>query len=531
MARVILDWDTKYKKAIIISDFLEVIRSNFSIPNENKSIMKRQGRPTWHMSDFISPITNTGRFELGLYFEIINFLKSSSVDYEIITTQPLQDQLIQTYSWCKNYSIVPLSLPLRPYQETAIKKAIHMGYGNSIIATAGGKTLIMASLIETIRKYESKPFTTLLILPSNLVLQTYKEFLNYGLNAKDLSMWNGENEFSKSPIILVSAETIKSCLSTFRQLNPYSQLKWNNIKKPEHNSYDEYIKWFGKNEKERKKNWLNKRKQILKELSDVNLIVVDEVHGLRKNNVINNALNFFETPHKFGFTGTLPDNLIDQWNIIGNIGPILININSYELRKNKYVAQLKTQILNLHYKNPPRFRLDLTDTDKAYQEECLFLYHNEYRNKIISHISTKFEKNVLIIVDKIDHGETIKKILTEQTNKDVYFVRGSTDMEERERIKELMELNDNVICIAMSRIFAVGINIKNLHYVIFAQGGKAKVTIIQSIGRGLRLHETKECLILIDIADDTHYGSKHLIERLSYYQEENIEYEIKELYE
>jgi superfamily II DNA or RNA helicase len=93
-----------------------------------------------------------------------------------------------------------------------------------------------------------------------------------------------------------------------------------------------------------------------------------------------------------------------------------------------------------------------------------------------------------------------------------------------------MEIDDNIICIAMSRIFAVGINIKNLHYVIFAQGGKAKVTLIQSIGRGLRLHDQKECLVIIDIADTTHYGEKHLIERLTYYKEEQIEYETKELF-
>ena len=94
-----------------------------------------------------------------------------------------------------------------------------------------------------------------------------------------------------------------------------------------------------------------------------------------------------------------------------------------------------------------------------------------------------------------------------------------------------MEKENNIVCIAMSRIFAVGINIKNLHNVVFAQGGKAKVTLIQSIGRGLRLHDDKECLVIIDIADTTHYGEKHLEDRLTYYKDEQIEYETKELFE
>ena len=531
MPRVILDWDPKYKKAVVVSEFLETIRGRFSIPNEGKAIMKNQGKPTFHMADFLSPITNTGRFGLGLYFEILNFLKASDIDYDIMTTTPLQDQLIQTYPWNSSYEIVPLSLPLRPYQDRAIKKGIHMGYGNIIIGTAGGKTLVMASLIQTVRKYESKPITTLLILPSNLVAQTYKEFGEYGLDKSEMSMWSGENEFSKAPIILASAETLKANLTTFRELKPHTLLKWNSLKSREHPTYLEYVDWFGKNEKLRKKLWNANRKSMLKQLSDVELVLIDEVHGLRKDNVINNVLSLFETRHKFGFTGTLPDNELDQWNILGSIGPILLNVNSAALRELGYVAQLKTQIVNIHYKSPPRFRLDLEDTDKAYQEECAFLYHSEYRNKVISHLTSQFEKNTLIIVDKIDHGETLEKLLKEQTGKDVYFIRGSVEMEDREKLRELMEKNNNIICVAMSRIFAVGINIKNLHYVIFAQGGRAKVTIIQSIGRGLRLHEEKECLVLIDIADDTHYGSKHLLDRLTYYEDEKIEYDIKELFE
>jgi superfamily II DNA or RNA helicase len=531
MARVILDWDPKYKKAVVVSEFLENIRGRFSIPNEGKAILDRQGKSTWNMPDFLSPITNTGRFGIGLYFDIRGFLDASDIEFDIITTQPLQDQLIQSYSWSGSYNIKPLSLPLRPYQEKAIKKAVHMGYGNCIIGTAGGKTLVMASIIETVRQYETNPFTTLLVLPSNLVRQTYKEFLEYGVNESDMVMWDGDNAYSKASIILVSAESLKSNLITYRDLQPHTEFKWNSIKKKKQDTYAEYLEAYELSEKLRKKEWNARRKHILKELTDVDLMLIDEVHGLRKDNVINKALNLFETRHRFGFTGTLPEDLLDQWNILGNIGPILVDVNSAVLRELGYIAQLKAQIINVHYKNPPYFKLDKEDNSKAYVEECDFLYHSEYRNKVISHLTTNFEKNTLIIVDKIDHGETLEAILKQQTNKDVYFIRGSVEMADREKLRELMETNNNIICIAMSRIFAVGINIKNLHYVIFAQGGKAKVTIIQSIGRGLRLHEDKECLLLIDIADDTHYGQKHLFERLSYYEDEQIEYNIKELFE
>lgn len=528
MPRVILDWDPKYKKAIIVSEFLETIRAKFSVPNDNKKIMKRTGRPTWYMNDFISPISNTGRFDTGLYFEIISHLKNSKdIDYEVTTTDLLQKEIIQTYNWNDDYKIAKLKMPLRPYQESGVKRGVHMGYGVMIVGTAGGKTLLMASLIDTISTYQM-PFTTLVILPSNLVEQTYKEFINYGIEQNRLAMWTGNNEFTKAPIILASAEILKANLTTFPERSPKPQYKW----KPEGSeSYQDYIKEFAIKEKERKNLWTNRRKNILSELYDVELVLIDEVHGLRKGNVINDVVDMFPTRHKFGFTGTLPPDLLDQWNIFGMIGPVLMNVDSAALREMNYIAQVKAQIIHLHYKQKPNTKIDPSNPTKAYDDECEFLYHNEFRNKVIAHLADKFTKNALIMVDSLDHGETLLETLSKQTNKKVYFIRGSVEMEDREKLRNLMEIENNIICIAMSRIFAVGINIKNLHYVVFAQGGKAKVTLIQSIGRGLRLHDDKEYLIIIDVADSTHYGEKHLEERMKYYKDEQINYETKELFE
>ena len=528
MPRVILDWDPGRKQAIIVSDFLENIRAQFSVPNKSKSIMSKKGKPTWYMADFISPITKTGRFDIGLYFEIIRLLKNDVViEYEITTTEPLQKQLIQTYSWNDSYTIAPLSLSLRPYQESGVKRAIHMGYGVLIVGTAGGKTLLMASLVQTVRKQQAE-FTSLIILPSNLVKQTYKEFLEYGIPKKELSMWGGDEEFTKTPIILASAEILKSNLITFSERTPTPEYKW----KPEADeSYKDFVDACAKKERARKIVWTARRKKTLSELSDVDLILIDEVHGLRRGNVINEVIDLFPTRHRFGFTGTLPSGELDQWNILGTIGPIIIDVDSAVLREKGFIAQVKAQVIKLHYKNRPIFKMDEENQSKAYDDECEFLYHSPFRNKIIAHLVNKFNKNCLILVDSIDHGETLLNLLKTQTQKKVYFIQGSVEMDDREKLRALMEIDDNIVCVAMSRIFAVGINIKNLHYVVFAQGGKAKVTLIQSIGRGLRLHEQKECLIMIDIADATHYGEKHLLDRLAYYKEEQIEYETKELLE
>ena len=87
-----------------------------------------------------------------------------------------------------------------------------------------------------------------------------------------------------------------------------------------------------------------------------------------------------------------------------------------------------------------------------------------------------------------------------------------------------MEINDNVVCIAISAIFSTGVNIKNLHNILFVSGGKSFIRTVQSIGRGLRLHENKNKLIIIDLSDNLKYGIQHSEKRKQIYNAEKIMY-------
>jgi len=83
---------------------------------------------------------------------------------------------------------------------------------------------------------------------------------------------------------------------------------------------------------------------------------------------------------------------------------------------------------------------------------------------------------------------------------------------------------------------STGINIKRLHHVIFASSYRSKIKVLQSIGRGLRTHETKNMLIVWDIVDDLTWISdwgdkqvkhinhvfKHWNERLRYYKKQGF---------
>ena len=94
-----------------------------------------------------------------------------------------------------------------------------------------------------------------------------------------------------------------------------------------------------------------------------------------------------------------------------------------------------------------------------------------------------------------------------------------------------METNDNLVVIAMSSIFSTGINIKNIHMIIFAAGGKSFVRVVQSIGRGLRKNNNKQKLCLIDLYDVLWYGKNHARQRLKIYSEVKIKYSFTDFIE
>jgi superfamily II DNA or RNA helicase len=267
-------------------------------------------------------------------------------------------------------------------------------------------------------------------------------------------------------------------------------------------------------------------------LQDIDAIVVDECHHIKKSNEITKIIDLCNTNHKFGFTGTLPEDKIDQWTIIGKIGPVIYTKKSYELRKDKHVVPAIAQIIEIDYNKKPVRNFGNMLATENYRNEMDFLITNDFRNETIKKIASNCQNNVLILVDYLKHGEKLKKILElNLKNKNVYYISGEMDVIDREKIRKIMEEKQNVVCIAISKVFSTGINIKNLHYIIFAGGGKSKIKTLQSIGRGLRLHSSKTTLYIIDIADQLHYGIQHQLKRQEFYGQENIQYQTTRLIE
>lgn len=260
-----------------------------------------------------------------------------------------------------------------------------------------------------------------------------------------------------------------------------------------------------------------------------NSLLVSNCHGIRKNNNINKIFTLLKTPYTFGFTGTMPPSLIDQWNILGKFGPVNYEEKTINLEKKQYISSFQIIIIKIKHKKIPSNIISLDRSMESYKKELEFLLQNDERNNIICNLAERISNNTIIMVDRIDHGNNLTNFLTKKSKKTVYFIQGSTEIDEREKIRTLMNSNNDVIVVAMSKIFSTGINIPNLHNIIFASAGKAKIKIMQSIGRALRLHSNKKMASIFDISDNTRYATKHLQERKKIYETEKYKIIEKEI--
>jgi len=449
-------------------DLFDQIRENFSVENTAARFARRYSRFAPRRKYVITP---TGNCELGLYWSIRQYLIKNQIKIDI-EVSPTLTKAIKV--GLDKEMVNDFKFTLRDYQEEVIKKAIKLGTGTCVLGTGAGKTFTTAALIENFFRAsgDRDTFKCLMLVPDlGLVTQTYEEFLNSGTTYK-LTKWTGQTkpDFTAN-VIIANIGIIQSR--------------------------------FEDNE------WLR----------HIDLLIVDECHKITAGNKISKIVQQIRTPNKFGFTGTLPEDDLNKWSIIGKLGPVIYEKSSYELRLEDHLANVVIKILNISYSPAPHF-----SGPSGYRDELEYIYESDKRNSLLQKLVGKLNNNTLILVNHIAHGETLEEYFSKLTNKKVYFIRGSVDVEEREKIKKIMERETNVVCVAISAIFSTGVNVKNIHNIIFAAGGKSFIRTVQSIGRGLRKHDAKDKLVIFDICDQLKHGQAHCDKRKTIYDKEKIKY-------
>jgi len=259
-------------------------------------------------------------------------------------------------------------------------------------------------------------------------------------------------------------------------------------------------------------------------------VVGDEAHNFKAKS-LTGILNKMPTaPYRIGTTGTLDGTQTHKLVLEGLFGPVYKVTTTRSLIENKALADLK--IFNIILEYPDEVRKAMKG--KTYPEEMDFLCGYENRNKFIRNLAITQKGNTLVLFQYVEkHGKILHDMIKAKTdNRKIFFVYGGTDTEQRENIRRITEKESDAIIVASYGTFSTGINIKNLHNIIFASPSKSRIRNLQSIGRGLRTSATKDKCNLYDIGDDLTWKNKknftllHMVERIKIYNDEQFDYKL-----
>ena len=374
-----------------------------------------------------------------------------------------------------------LNLPfeVRDYQLKSFITAIRNKRVLLLSPTASGKSLILYLIVRYLQESEYKK--GLLIVPTtSLVEQMYSDFKSYGYDSEKYChrQYSGKDKHTNNFLTITTWQSIYK--------NP-----------------PDYFEQF-------------------------NFVLGDEAHQFKAKSLTTIMSGCIHADYRIGTTGTLDGTQTHRLVLEGLFGPVYRSTTTSELIEQKHLADFQIKCLVLKY---PEATCK-TSRDWDYNTEIDYIVQNKARNEFIRNLALSLNGNSLILFQFVEkHGKDLYEVIKEKAKKrKTFFVFGGTDTESREAVRSITEREKDAIIVASYGTFSTGINIRNLHNIIFASPSKSRIRNLQSIGRGLRVGDNKEVATLFDIADDfrvgkfTNYTLKHFIERMKIYDEEKFKY-------
>jgi superfamily II DNA or RNA helicase len=423
---------------------------------------------------------NTQEIYIGLLDRVIQFCKDHEYTYEFVKNKfyglPFEVNETISKEGISDYLKSICSHIPRDYQVEGVYDALKHNRKLLISPTASGKSLMIYGIV---RYYVERQQNILVVVPTtSLVEQMYKDFSDYGWDVGSYchKIYAGKERETDSQVIITTWQSI--------------------YKLPR-----QYFSRF-------------------------NVVVGDEAHQFKSKSLVSIMTKLSDAKYRFGFTGTLDGSQTHKWVLEGLFGPSYKIIRTNELMEKGHIADLDIKILLLKHL-PHKF--------ETFEDEVQYLINHQKRNNFIKNLALDLKGNTLVLFTRVEtHGQPLYDLINngKQEQHKVFFIHGGVDVEDREKVREIAEKENNAIIVASYGTFSTGVNIRNLHNVIFASPSKSRIRNLQSIGRVLRKGNNKTKATLYDIADDVSYKSRknytlnHLIERIKIYNEEHFNYEI-----
>jgi superfamily II DNA or RNA helicase len=427
---------------------------------------------------------HNGRIYVGLLPYIKEYCTKKSIPYTIEEGVENVRNVIRENVREFAESLRPTSrgkpIQFRDYQIDAIWHAIKSNRCLLLSPTASGKSLIIYTLV---RYYHLMNLKTLILVPTtSLVEQMYSDFIDYGWEDKNLHrVYAGMDKGSKKPVVISTWQSI------YKLHSPY--------------------------------------------FAQYGCIIGDEAHMFKAKSLTDIMTRSRDVRYRFGLTGTLDGTETHRLVLEGLFGQVKKIITTKELIDRGTLAQLEIDCIVLKHTEEEAQRVRYY----TYAEEINYIVSHEKRNKFIERLCKNITGNTLLLFQLVEkHGVLLYNELKKLDRK-VFFVYGGTTTDTREKIRAITELEKDAIIVASYGTFSTGINIRNIHNIVFASPSKSRVRVLQSIGRGLRQTDDKSRVKLFDVSDNVSYKSRpnftyrHFTQRLNIYKEEQFNYKINRI--
>jgi superfamily II DNA or RNA helicase len=424
---------------------------------------------------------NTMQIYVGLIQHIKRFAEER--EYEVVVHDDLEVTQDVPLNKLEKF-LTEKDFTPRDYQTRAVAHAIRNNRALILSPTASGKSFIIYSLIKYYLASKQVKKALLIVPTTSLVSQMNSDFSLYHGRQIDYTHLIMSGQEKNNPDAKVYIST------------------WQSIYKMPKSYFDQF-----------------------------DLVIGDEAHLFKAASLTKILEKLPNCKYRFGFTGTLDDSLTNKLVLEGLFGPVMQLIQTKELIDSGTLAEFKIKCLILQYADQTKKEL----AKMTYQDEIQFLIANEKRNNFIKNLATTRSGNTLVLFQMVEkHGALLYNMIKDEVEegRHVFFVHGGVDADQREEVRKITEGERSAIIVASYGTFSTGVNIRNLHNIIFASPSKSRIRNLQSIGRGLRKSESKDSAKLYDIADDLSWKSwnnhtlKHFAVRIKQYNEEEFEYKI-----
>ena len=424
--------------------------------------------------------SNSGELPAGLYHHFLRLCQSRNYKVKLVKTDyglPNDINVIdpeEIYEYSKKLN---LPFELRDYQLAGIFHALKYKRSILLSPTGSGKSLIIYYLIRWYLRHSAKK--VLIIVPTtSLVEQMYSDFVEYNM-PKEMAhkIYSGKEKTDEAEIYI----------STWQSIYKLPKV------------------WF----------------------SQFGAVFGDECHGFKSKSLMNIMNKATEAEYRYGTTGTLDGTQTHELVLQGLFGKTYKVTTTRDLQINEVLAELNIKRIVLNYDK--KVREDFGQ--RTYREEIDFIVEHERRNKFIANLTLDQEGNTLVLFNYVEkHGKPLFNLINNRAEekRKIFFVSGSTQTSDREAIRGIVEKQKNAIIVASLGTFSTGINIRNLHNIVFASPSKSQIRVLQSIGRGLRKSDNGKPTKLFDIIDNLcskprkNFATLHSEQRLKIYEREKF---------